>query len=297
MDQPKIERLLRLMMMLTNNKQHTIASLAKTLDMSERTIYRYISTFRESGFIIKQKDEFFRIDKSSPYFKDISELVHFSDEEAYILNTAINSIDDTNMVKRNLKKKLSSIYDYKLIAEVTSHPKNQKNIGYLYDAMVGKQQVVLENYCSSSSNKTSDRLVEPYDFTTNMVQVWCFEPSSGCNKLFNTARIGTIKKTNKCWQHEKKHSKNRIDIFRISSDKNLHIKLELNSTAKNLLIEEYPLSEKQITESGENSWILETDVCSYVGVGRFILGLFHDITILESDELKQYIREQILSMV
>ena len=40
MDQPKLERLLRLMKMLTANTEYTIDDLAERLMMSRRTVYR-----------------------------------------------------------------------------------------------------------------------------------------------------------------------------------------------------------------------------------------------------------------
>ena len=106
MDQPKIERLLRLMKMLTANNRYTIEDLADKLDMSPRTVYRYIDTFREAGFVVKKSGNYIKLDKQSPYFKDISQLVHFTDEEAHILKSAIESIDENNVIKQNLKSKL-----------------------------------------------------------------------------------------------------------------------------------------------------------------------------------------------
>ena len=106
MDQPKLDRQLRLMMILTGNHSLTLAQIAERFDTTGRTIYRYIDTFREAGFVIKKVDGYYRIDKSSPYFKDISSLVHFTEEEAYILKSAIESIDENNLIKQNLKKKL-----------------------------------------------------------------------------------------------------------------------------------------------------------------------------------------------
>ena len=63
MDQPKIERLLRLMKMLTGSMTYTVDELADRLDMSVRTIYRYIDTFREAGFVVKKQGDVFRLDK------------------------------------------------------------------------------------------------------------------------------------------------------------------------------------------------------------------------------------------
>ena len=90
MDQPKIERLLRLMKMLTTNTTYTVDDLADRLGMSRRTVYRYIDTFREAGFVIKKSGEHIRLDKESPHFKDISQLVHFTEEEAAIYRRGRN---------------------------------------------------------------------------------------------------------------------------------------------------------------------------------------------------------------
>ena len=35
------------------------------------------------------------------------------------------------------------------------------------------------------------------------------------------------------------------------------------------------------------------NVCSFTGIGRFILGLYDDIEILGSEDLKEYMKEKI----
>ena len=46
MDQPKIERLLRLMALMSGNVDYTVEELASRLETSYRSIYRYIETFK-----------------------------------------------------------------------------------------------------------------------------------------------------------------------------------------------------------------------------------------------------------
>ena len=60
MDQPKLERLLRLMKLLTANTTYNVDQLAERLRMSRRTVYRYIDTFREAGFVIKKSGDCIR---------------------------------------------------------------------------------------------------------------------------------------------------------------------------------------------------------------------------------------------
>ena len=44
-------------------------------------------------------------------YVDLKGLIYFSEEEAYIVNSLINSLDSTNALKINLKKKLSAVYN------------------------------------------------------------------------------------------------------------------------------------------------------------------------------------------
>lgn len=293
MDQPKIERMLRLLIMLTGNFSYTINDLCERLDLSSRSIYRYIDTFRCAGFVIKSNDNFIRIDKSSPHFKEISNTLHFTEEEAHILKKAIDSIDEINVLKQNLKKKLATVYDYKILAETTMKGKNADNVNLLIDAIENKKQVVLEKYSSANSNNVKNRLVEAFAFTTNYIQLWAYEVESGEVKLFKVARIGNVKILNDDWKFQSDHKKAFIDIFRISSLEQSRIVLKMSLRAAMLLIEEYPLAEKDMTKISDNEWLLETKVCSFEGVGRFVIGLFDEIKIVENEEFKNFIRKKV----
>ena len=52
MDQPKIERVLRLLSLMAGNMDYTLEDLAERLETSTRSIYRYLDTFKEAGFRI-----------------------------------------------------------------------------------------------------------------------------------------------------------------------------------------------------------------------------------------------------
>ena len=266
MDQPKIERMLRLMMLLTANNRYTVEELSSKLDTSIRTIYRYIDTFKEAGFLINKSGDYFRIDKRSKYFKDISQLVHFTEEEAYILNSA----------------------------ECVIKGENARNVNSIIEAIENKKQIVLHNYTSAHSKNVSDRLVEPLSFTTNYIQVWAYEVSSGKNKLFKLSRIGSVEVLENDWEFESEHKEGLMDLFRINSFEQIPIKLKLGLRASSLLVEEYPLAEKYLSPAPDSPSfpILETYVCGYEGVGRFVLGLLDDIEILEGDGLKDFLKKR-----
>ncbi|MBE6223785.1 MAG: WYL domain-containing protein [Bacteroidales bacterium] len=294
MDQPKIERVLRLMMMLTSNNRYTIEELSDKLETSPRTIYRYLDTFKEAGFVVSKKGNYFRLDRKSRYFKDISQLVHFTEEEAYILNSAIESLHPTNAIKQNLKAKLASIYDFKMLAECVVKGENARNVNSIIEAIENKKQIILKNYTSAHSKIVSDRIVEPLSFTTNYIQVWAYELSSGKNKLFKLSRIGKVEILDKDWEYEMEHQEGLMDLFRINSFEQIPVKLKLGLRAASLLVEEYPLGEKYLSPLPDDPshFILDTWVCGYEGVGRFVLGLLDDIEIIEGDGLKAFLKER-----
>ncbi len=294
MDQPKIERLLRLMKLMTGNVNYTVNDLAERLDTTYRSIYRYIESFKDAGFVVqKLEGGVYKLSKESPHFKDISQLVHFTDEEAHIVNQLIEGLDDTNMLKQNLRKKLCSVYNCTSMASSVVHGANASNVNSLVDAIERRSQVVLRDYASSHTGNRRDRVVEPFGFTTNYVQVWCYEPESGMNKLFKTSRIGSVEVLDREWEHSDKHHEGYIDIFRMTGFEQYGVKLRLGMLARNLLIEEYPLAERDIMQEGEGRWLLDTKVCNYRGIGRFVMGLMDDIEIVDSPDFEEYIREQI----
>ena len=279
------------MKMLTANVEYSVDDIAARLDMSRRTIYRYIDTFRDAGFVIKKSGQCIRLDKESPHFKDISQLVHFTEEEAVILRRAIESIDDTNTLKMNLKRKLYSVYDSKTLADMVVKGHNAGNIHSLIEAIENRRQVVLRNYHSAHSIR--DRKVEPFGFTTNYVNVWCYDTEDGKCKIFKTARIDGVEILDAGWQHESEHEEGFIDIFRMIGSARIHVRLELGLLSRSLLLEEYPLAEEYVSQTAPERWLLETDVANLHGVGRFIAGLLDDIRIIEPHGLKTYLLDYI----
>lgn len=291
MDQAKIERVLRLIKMMTGNINYSVEEMARRLDISPRSIYRYIDTFKEAGFVVNKKIGCYSLAKESPYFKQISQLIHFTDEEAHIVGKLIDGIDDTNVMKQNLRRKLSSVYNCTAVADTIVKGKNSSNVHAIIEAIETKKQVLLKDYGSSSKGTVRDRLVEPFGFTTNYVQIWCYDLEDGRNKLFNTARIASVELSDKPWEHEGEHRQGYIDIFRFSGFERHRVRLELGLMSRNLILEEYPLSEKYISPASDGRWLLDTEVCNYRGICRFYLGLASDIKIVDSPDFASYVRD------
>jgi len=291
MDQPKLERMLRLMKMMSSNVNYSIDELSEKLGMSYRTIYRYIDTFKEAGFVVeKLYSNVYKLGKMPKMACDFSKLIYFSEEEAYLVNNLIDGISETNTLKANLKKKLSAIYSNTNIAEYVGKKSNAAAIEDLSNAIREKKKVILREYESANSHSRRDRFVEPFGFTPNYIDVWAYDLEDHENKVFKVSRIDFVDVTEKSWTEEKSHRKGRMDCFRMQSFRQTHVVLQLSLRAKNLLIEEYPLAERDLKRKG-TVWFLDTDVSALEGVGRFVAGLAHEIKVVEGEELKEYLRK------
>ena len=289
MDTPKISKLLRLMKLLTGNVSRTIDQLAGELGVTSRTVYRYIDTIREAGFVVnKLYGNVYAMGKVVRGLSDFNRLIYFTEEEAYITANLIEGIDNNNVLKRDLQRKLASVYDSTSIGNYIDHSANSANVEALADAIKHKKQVVLKGYESAHSDESKDRLVEPIEFTANMIDICAYDVENGDNRVFKIQRIHSVEVTDTDWAFQSRHKAIKPDVFRMTGALDEKIVLQLNTRAKSLLLEEFPLAEKDLKRE-EGKWFLRTTIHSLEGAGRFVIGLAADIKIVEGEKLREYI--------
>lgn len=291
MDQEKIERVLRLMKLMSGSVNFTVDELADRLGTSYRSIYRYIDTFKSAGFVVeKVHGSAYRIVKMPRAVKDIENLVYFSEEEARVVSGLIQGLDGTNGLKANLYKKLSAIYDVTAIDRYVDNKNLAFNIQMLQEAINDKKRVILKDYSSSHSGTQHDIVIEPYDFSGEYINVYGFDVRRMENRVYKIARIGKVEVEEASWEHEAEHNKGYMDVFRMTGQTRTHVRLEMNLRARNLLVEEFPMAESEIREES-GKWVLDTFVSHMQGVGRFVIGLAEDVRIVDSPELLEYVRD------
>lgn len=288
MDQPKIERMLRLMKLMSGNYNYTIDELAEKLDMSYRTIYRYIDTFKSAGFEVgKLYGNVYKLGKLPENAPDFDRLIYFSEEEAYLVNSLIDRLVPTNNLKINLKQKLATIYDRTAIADYIDRKSDAGNVSLLADAIRGKCRAILHDYESGNSHTVRDRVVEPFAFTTNYVDIWAYDLEDGKNKKFKISRIEEVSVCDEPWQAEASHKRQGEDVFRMSGVTPSRVRLALSLRAKSLLVEEYPLAERDL-HFEDGRWVLDTVIYNYAGICRFYVGLAEEISIIDSPDFEIY---------
>ena len=293
MDQERFDRQLRLLVLLTQDRDTDIDSLSRELQMSRRSIYRYIETFRELGFVVEKRGNRYRVAPSSPFFRRITERIHFTEDEALTINQVLNAVYDRSPQVRHLRQKLSSLYDFDVLARHGVDEHIARNLAALYDAVKLERVAVLRGYVSPSSGKVSDRMVEPYMFLSENSEVRCYELATGMNKTFKISRAERVDLLDMLWSHKEAHLPFYTDMFGFSGEQLFPVRLVLGPLSARLLIEEVPSAASQLALLDDGRYRLHARVCSYKGVGRFVLGLCDDVEVESPREFKDYLRARV----
>ena len=293
MELDKFDRQLRLLLMLTQNRNLTVDDVSRQLSMSRRSIYRYIDSFKQMGFIVVKEGPRYHIDPESPFFKQITSLIHFTEDEAMTINQVLNSVYDNSPQVRHLREKLSSLYDYKVLSKHGVDEHIAQNLAALFEAVKTERMVVLRDYASPNSAQTSDRIVEPYLFVSENSEVRCYEIKTGQNKTFKLSRIRKVEPLDLLWSHKNEHAEYFTDLFHFSGEERFPVTLILGQLSMSLLVEEYPGASAMLKKQDDGRFLLKTEVCNYKGIGRFVMGLIDDIEIVDSPDFVEYLRGKV----
>jgi predicted DNA-binding transcriptional regulator YafY len=289
----KLERELNLLLMLTENRNHTVQDFCDRLQISRRNFYYYLEFFRLAGFIVEHRKPFYSISRQSAFFRKMGEIVSFTEDEAVTLAQILDRTADESIQVQRLRQKLNRLYDLHILDSLELKEQLAHNVTTLYEAIKQRRTVKLIGYSSPHSNTLKDRIVEPYLFMNGNREIRCFELSSRQNKTFKLQRMQDVELLDVVWEHEPHHRPMRTDVFMFSGEEMVSVTLLMGRLATSVLREEYPRAERYIEPVDEGHWRVRLPVASFIGVGRFVLGLFSDIDVEENDDFKAYLREQI----
>lgn len=284
-----LKRELELMLMLSQNRQYGVEEVCKRLDISPRSFYYYINFFRDAGFVVEKRGHYYSLDRGSWFFKKLYDLVQLTEDEAMLMRQLIEKAGTDSPRLSSLHRKLDRFYDFKILEDEALQRRVTSIRGTIYEAIKHKMAVEIKGYSSPSSRSVSNRLVEPFHFMNNNRDVTCYEPASGKNKTFRLSRMEDAVMLEMPWRHEDRHRRPHIDLFSFSGEELTRVTVLMGQLSHNLMLEEYPASATVFTRQADGRWLFEADVCSYLGVGRFVLGLYDDVEVLGDKGFREYV--------
>ncbi len=292
MELDKFGRQLRLLILLTQNRRLTIEEIGEQLGMNRRSIYRYLDAMRAMGFIVKKEGTRYHIDHRSPFLRELVDGIQFSEDEAVVISQLLNAVYSNSPQVRALREKFAALYDTDVLERHGIDNTVAHNVSQLFRAIKEERVVLLRDYDSPSSGVVKNRIVEPYIFCSENSEVRCYELVTGENKTFKLSRCKSVELLDLLWSHKDKHKPYYTDLFHFSGEERYPVTLQLGHLSMNLLLEEYPDAERYLQPMTDGRYRLEVEVCSYKGIGRFVMGLIDDIQIKKSPDFVKYLKEK-----
>lgn len=291
----QLKKELELLLLLIQNRQYTVQEICEKMQFSRRTLYYFLNFFREAGFIVEKHKQYYFISRESDFFQEIYDLVQFSDDEVLLIRELLENSEIKTIRMKALSKKLEKTYDFKILQNENLRESMGKMIRKIHDAIKYKQRIEIVGYSSPNSHTVKNRIVEPFLFMNNNNDIRCYELESGKNKTFKLSRMEDVRLLEDEWEHEDEHRKVYTDLFLFSGEQHMIVEMTLGQLSHNLLLEEYPAALPSLAPMSDGRWLFRTEVCSYLGVGRFVLGLYDDIEVLGDEGFKVYLRGKISS--
>lgn len=270
-NQNRIYRVFRLINLLKSTPAKSIKRLSESMEVSERSLYRYMELLVEVGFEINK-------DSSNRYYLNHDHIETFTKEEAELISKSISSNHKNNPLVKSIRTKLVLLDEMNVASNEILASHYSKVISKLQEAIETQSQVVLSKYQSASTESVSDRLVEPVSFSFNFDSITAFEVESGLNKFFKIERIGDVQILDIPYEYATKHESLESDIFGFNdTGERHHIRLQLSMRSMLWLKDDYPLSVSFMKEEEGGQWILEVKVFSMEPVNRIIRSMPDDI--------------------
>ena len=263
------------------------------LEINKSAFYEYRKELLAIGFKMQQKDGRFWVEPNSDSGNLLSNLLHFTEEEAYVLSKAIDAVEGHSLSVQMLKQKLVLFLNREKVVDAYLKKEKSALVLSLNQSIKDKKQILLIDYSSGNSQTVRNRRVEPFEFKEDFSLIWAFDTGLQKNRQFKICRIGDVVETPFNWEFERLHHSMPVDVFRNTGVLNKQVEFTINLRARNLLAEEYPLAEKYIEQKSKNKFLFKTTVAKYEGPARFVLGIADDVSLVGDKGFLKFVKDKI----
>ncbi len=279
----KVLEIFRLLRLLNTPPALSAGQLQNRLGLKKSSFYRQMEIIRELGYEIeKDANGRFSLKFSLPKSGD-----------------GLLTLQDINLIRDLLKKETDNIHavqlykklrrNLELIPIADALPQLHRNhVLQLIRAGINSGQCLeLVRYRSLASQTVTNRRVEPLELTEDERYLIGWDITKDDQRQFKIERIEDVNILSKSINPERVASP--MDIFGLTGNEWIDVRLELSKFAHHLLVEEFPLSRHQV-RTVKGQVIYEGRVRSFKGIGRFVLGLPGEVRVLGPAGLVGYVR-------
>lgn len=285
---PKAERILRLIRLLYERKR-TVPQLANLLGTIPRNVYRDLKDVESIGYQLHCDSEA----RYSLETEPTASRTVFTLEETSLLRQYLAALSPVHPLKASIERKLYLSSELLPLAYELADKHRATLISRLNRAITGGRQVLLIKYNSSNSSSIADRRVEPISLTDDFTTLNAFELDTQKQKTFKVARMEDVEILKTAQAHHEESVE--LDLFGFSGPIELPVLIRLSFMAYRLLFEEFPGSRAYLTLKDNGAmypYEFRYAVRDFRGIGRFILGLTGEVVVVDSEELRTFLREK-----
>jgi len=294
-EQTTLANALEMIVILSQQYGRSIRQLSDHFGFSDRTIRRYIRTFRDAGYVVVNRRGKYYIDRDATIMKigfDLRDLIYISGDEAQVLKAAIQSVNAVTAVKESLSRRMSALYDDERLLWTATSTEDRETVLVLIEAIRRKRQIKILEYTYSTANKgVREITAEPLGFAFNYSRVWAYVHHFRRNMVLRLSGMAGVKATDIPFKHEERHMIGKTDSFRGYGFETRMVEVEMGPRAYGLMTDEFPLTRKLTERIDVDTYLLRAEVCNYREIGRFLLGLPESIFRIDPEELRMYVRD------
>lgn len=282
-------RIMRIMRALIERPYgYTIQQLADRYGVHADTIRGDFEACRNADFILDMDDRHRYAFVPDQPLRQLKELLHFTEEDQFLLDQAIDLIAVQSVRGDRLKRKLASLYDFRKLGHSYLRKPYLSKIDRVQEAREKKVRVILRDYRSSNSNTVTDRLVEPFHASPADDILHAYDVVLEKIRHYRISRFTRVEMTDAAWEFEHRHIVMPTDPFRIVDAKQVNVHIRMRVGAYNELVERFPVTRAYLQESHEPD-VFDFQCMvnhQFLGLTNFILGHHHQvIEVLEPEAL------------
>lgn len=292
-DEGTIERtVLMLIDLLETPFGRSKEQLGEKYNLAIRSVEDYFKYYRRCGLILEADEhKRYRLKREQEHYRELKDLLHFTEEDQLDLYQAIDNLPISTKRQANLKRKLSSVYDFRRLGHAYLSREHLTKLDLLEKVYKEDRQIILRDYRSTNSSSRGDRLVEIIDLQPAEDTFQAFDVEEEKIKVFKISRIGALEPTQQSVVFKDRHHIIAVDPFRIYEDVTTFVHIIMDQAALNDLQERFPRAAQLIREK-RDGFHLQCEVnYRFIGLTNFLLGCPGRVRIVEPAELRVKLRE------
>ena len=285
-DDKELYQLLHLLRLLNSPPAKDVQQLVRRLNSSKSTVYRHLEVLKEVGYEI-ETDERNRKALKFSFPKNGNGILNAG--EINYLQETLTEHHRNDLYAQVILDKFHRSLTLIPLADALPQLHASRILQLIRAGIDAGHHLMLKNYRSLTSHTVEDRYCVPLEITLDNRYLIAWDLNKNGQRQFKLERIEDIEILEE--KITSSHFASPMDLFGLTGDDWMSVKLKLHPTAHHLLVEEFPLS-RPFIRKGNDYAIFDGMVRNWKGVGRFVLGLPGLVEVVDPEGFKEYLEER-----